>query len=258
MCDKKGRGMSGTWDGKVALVTGGATGIGLGTAQAFARAGATVVIASRRADRGEHAVQSIREQGGTAHFIQADITEEAQVAALIDQTMHTFGRLDCAFNNAGTLTMKPLTDFTLDEWNHVIKTNLTGIWLCMKYEIPAMLKQGQGAIVNMASTSAQVGMSGVSAYAASKGGVVSLTRAAAVEYARSGIRVNSIITGAVLTEMTGMMTDEIIAAVSNQYPIGRIGRPEDIAEAVLFLCSDAAPFITGHTMAVDGGYTVAG
>lgn len=250
--------MAGTFEGKVALVTGGATGIGLGTAQAFAQAGATVVIAARRADRGAEAIQAIREQGGTAHFIQTDITDEAQVAALIDQTIERFGRLDCAFNNAGTLNMKPLTDFTLAEWNQVLTTNLTGIWLCMKYEIPAMLKSGSGAIVNMASTSAKVGMNGVSAYAASKGGVVALTHSSAVEYARRGIRINAIMTGAVKTEMTWMMNDEIIAAVSNQYPIGRIGQPEDIAGAVLFLCSDGASFITGQTLAVDGGYTVAG
>jgi NAD(P)-dependent dehydrogenase (short-subunit alcohol dehydrogenase family) len=250
--------MAGTFEGKVALVTGGATGIGLGTAQAFARAGATVVIAARRKERGEEAVHMIREQGGTAHFIQADITEEAQVAALIDQTIEQFGRLDCAFNNAGTLNMRPLTDFTLAEWNQVIATNLTGIWLCMKYEIPVMLKQGCGAIVNMASTSAKVGMNGVSAYAASKGGVVALTHSAAVEYARRGIRVNAVMTGAVKTEMTWMMNDEMIAVVSDKYPIGRIGQPEDIAGAVLFLCSDAASFITGQTLPVDGGYTVAG
>lgn len=248
--------MAGTFDGKIALVTGGATGIGLGTAQAFARAGATVVIAGRRADRGAQAVQSIHEQGGKALFIQTDVAQEEQVVALVEQILERFGRLDCAFNNAGTLTMKPLTDYTLAEWNNVIATNLTGIWLCMKYQIPAMLEHGGGAIVNMSSVSATAGMSHTSAYAASKGGVVSLTIAAAVEYARRSIRVNAISTGAVRTEMTAQMTADMEAQVSAIYPLGRIGKEQDIANAVLFLCSEASSFITGQNLMVDGGFTI--
>ncbi|HEY0733550.1 MAG TPA: glucose 1-dehydrogenase [Herpetosiphonaceae bacterium] len=249
--------MAGTFDGKIALVTGGATGIGLGTAQAFARAGATVVIAARRADRGEQAVESIRSEGGKALFIQTDVAQEEQVEALISQIMERFGRLDCAFNNAGKLTMKPLTDFTLAEWNELIATNLTGIWLGMKYQIPAMLEHGRGAIVNMASVSAVAGMSYTSAYAATKGGIVSLTIASAVEYARQGIRVNAVSTGAVRTEMTDpFMSAEREAQTGAIYPLGRIGKPQDVADAVLFLCSDASSFITGQNLMVDGGFTI--
>lgn len=248
--------MAGTFDGKIALVTGGATGIGLGAAQAFARAGATVVIAARRADRGAQAVQSIRNAGGKALFIQTDVAQEEQVEALVGQIMERFGRLDCAFNNAGKLNMKPLTDYTLTEWNDLIATNLTGIWLCMKYQIPAMLEHGHGAIVNMASVSAVAGMSYTSAYAATKGGIVSLTIAAAIEYARQGIRVNAISTGAVRTEMTdAIMTPEREAQATATYPLGRIGKPQDIGDAVLFLCSDASSFITGQNLMVDGGFT---
>ncbi|HEY0601446.1 MAG TPA: glucose 1-dehydrogenase [Herpetosiphonaceae bacterium] len=249
--------MAGTFDGKIALVTGGATGIGLGTAQAFARAGATVVIAARRADRGEQAVQSIRSEGGKALFIQTDVAQEEQVEALISQIMERFGRLDCAFNNAGKLIMKPLTDYTLTEWNELIATNLTGIWLGMKYQIPAMLEHGRGAIVNMASVSAVAGMSHTSAYAATKGGIVSLTIASAIEYARQGIRVNAVSTGAVRTEMTDpFMSAEREAQTGAIYPLGRIGTPQDVADAVLFLCSDASSFITGQNLMVDGGFTI--
>ncbi|MBV9790030.1 MAG: glucose 1-dehydrogenase [Chloroflexi bacterium] len=249
--------MAGTFDGKIALVTGGATGIGLGAAQAFARAGATVVIAARRADRGEQAVLSIRNEGGKALFIQTDVAQEEQVEALVGQIMERFGRLDCAFNNAGQLIMKPLTDYTLTEWNELIATNLTGIWLGMKYQIPAMLEHGRGSIVNMASVSAVAGMSHISAYAATKGGVVSMTIAAAIEYARQGIRVNTISTGAVRTEMTDpFMSPEREAQTAAVYPIGRIGTPQDIGDAVLFLCSDASSFITGQNLMVDGGFTM--
>lgn len=249
--------MAGSFDGKIALVTGGATGIGFGTAQAFARSGATVVIAGRRAERGAQAVESIRSEGGKALFIQADVAQEEQVEALMSQIMERFGRLDCAFNNAGVLNMKPLTDYTLAEWNNLIATNLTGIWLGMKYQIPAMLQSGHGAIVNMSSVSAVAGMSYTSAYAATKGGVISLTIAAAIEYAKRGIRVNAISTGAVRTEMTDAhMTADIEAQIGALYPLGRIGKEQDIADAVLFLCSDASSFITGQNLMVDGGFTI--
>lgn len=182
--------MTGQFDGKVVLVTGASSGIGRATAIAFASAGAYVVAASRRIAEGEETVSQILEAGGEASFVKTDVSKAAEVEALVNKTLDTYGRLDCAFNNAGTPSSGLLTDVPFDEWERVIDVNLKGTWLCLKYEIGVMLKLGGGAIVNMASIAGVVGFPGYTSYCASKGGVIALTRAAAMEYAKSGIRIN--------------------------------------------------------------------
>jgi NAD(P)-dependent dehydrogenase (short-subunit alcohol dehydrogenase family) len=251
--------MPGTLDGKVALVTGGASGIGRASALAFAREGAKLVIADMNVDGGNQTVHMITENGGEATFVPVDVTSAAQIEAMISKTVETYGKLDSAFNNAGTegTTMVSTIDYQEEDWNRVLSINLTGVWLCMKYEITQMLKQGGGAIVNTASVAGLVGSRGAgSAYAASKHGVVGLTKTAALEYAKQGIRVNCVCPGVIRTPMMERMLTRT-PALEQQYmaaePIGRLGRPEEIAESVVWLCSDAASFVTGHTMTVDGG-----
>jgi NAD(P)-dependent dehydrogenase (short-subunit alcohol dehydrogenase family) len=251
--------MPGTLDGKVALVTGGASGIGRATALTFAREGAKLVIADMNVDGGQQTVHMITENGGDATFVQVDVTSATEVEAMISKAVETYGRLDCSFNNAGTegTTMVSTVDYKEDDWNRVLSINLTGVWLCMKYEITQMLKQGGGAIVNTASVAGLVGSRGAgSAYAASKHGVVGLTKTAALEYATQGIRVNCVCPGVIRTPMMARMLNRN-PELEQQYiasePIGRLGMPEEIAEAVVWLCSDAASFVTGHTMTVDGG-----
>jgi NAD(P)-dependent dehydrogenase (short-subunit alcohol dehydrogenase family) len=252
--------MLGTLDGKVALVTGAASGIGRATALTFAREGAKLIIADMNEDGGQQTVHMITENGGEAVFVQVDVSSASQIEAMISKTVETYGRLDCSFNNAGTegTTMVSTIDYKEEDWNRVLSTNLTGVWLCMKYEITQMLKQGAGAIVNTASVAGLVGSRGAgSAYAASKHGVVGLTKTAALEYAKQGIRVNCVCPGVIRTPMMERMLTRT-PALEQQYiaaePIGRLGRPEEIAESVVWLCSDAASFVTGHTMTVDGGY----
>ena len=252
--------MPGTLDGKVALVTGAASGIGRATALTFAREGAKLVVADMNEDGGQQTVHMITENGSEAMFVQVDVTSASQIEAMISKTVETYGRLDCSFNNAGTegTTMVSTIDYKEEDWNRVLSINLTGVWLCMKYEITQMLKQGAGAIVNTASVAGLVGSRGAgSAYAASKHGVVGLTKTAALEYAKQGIRVNCVCPGVIRTPMMERMLTRT-PALEQQYiaaePIGRLGRPEEIAESVVWLCSDAASFVTGHTMTVDGGY----
>lgn len=252
--------MPGQLDGKVALITGGASGIGRATALAFAGEGAKLIIADRDADGGHQTVHLITEQGGTAAFVQADVSRATEVEALISTAVQLYGRLDCAHNNAG-IGSRPrvlLHEITEENWDRVLNINLKGVWLCMKYEILQMLKQGGGAIVNTASIMGLVGSwSRSGAYNASKHGVVGLTKTAALEYATAGIRVNAVCPGYIRTPLIDdalatnpAMEAEIVA----RHPMGRMGRPEEIAAAVVWLCSDAASFVTGHTMTVDGGY----
>ena len=245
-------------EGKVALVTGGASGIGRAAALAFAREGAKLVVADMNAEGGQQTVHMITEQGGEAILVQTDVTQPTAVKALISKTVETYGRLDCAHNNAGISGGgRALTaEYSEERWHQVIAVNLTGVWLCMKYEIPQMLSQGSGAMVNTASVAGLIGGRGLAAYVASKHGVVGLTKTAALEYAQQGIRVNCVCPGVIHTPMTarGLSDPERRARIIASEPMGRIGTPEEVAEAVVWLCSDAASFVTGHTMTVDGGF----
>src|SRR5262245_46986220 len=249
--------MAGCVEGKVALVTGGASGIGRATALTFAREGAKLVIADMNAEGGQQTVHMVTEKGGEAIFVRTDVSQAVEVQALISTAVETYGRLDCAHNNAGiTGGGRALTaEYAEDTWQQVIAVNLTGVWLCMKYEIPQMLHQGRGTMVNTASAAGLVGTRGASAYVASKHGVVGLTKTAALEYAQQGIRVNCVCPGWIQTPMTerGLSDPERRARIIASAPTGRVGTPEEVAEAVVWLCSDAASFVTGHAMSVDGG-----
>jgi NAD(P)-dependent dehydrogenase (short-subunit alcohol dehydrogenase family) len=252
--------MAGRLEGKVALVTGGASGIGRATALTFAREGAKLIVADLNADGGHQTVHMITENGGEATFIQVDVSNATAVEAMISKAVETYGRLDCAHNNAGIAghIRAPLHECPEDVWDQVLAINLKGVLLCMKYEIIQMLKQGSGAIVNTASIMGLVGSwSGTSAYNASKHGVVGLTKTASLEYARAGIRINAVCPGYIWTpliEHALLSRPEMEAQIIARHPVGRMGKPEEIAEAVVWLCSDAASFVTGHTMTVDGGY----
>ena len=250
--------MPGRVDGKVALVTGGASGIGRATALTFAREGAKLVIADTNEEGGHQTVHMITENGGEAIFVRTDVSKAVEVQALISQAVATYGRLDCAHNNAGILGGRSArtAEYPEDLWHQVIAINLTGVWLCMKYELDQMRTQGSGAIANTASIAGLAGYPGASAYVASKHGVVGLTKTAALEYAAQGIRVNCVCPGYIATPMIapGMNDPKRMARIIAREPIGRVGQPEEVAEAVVWLCSDAASFVTGHTMTVDGGY----
>lgn len=243
--------------GKVVLVTGGSLGIGQAAALAFAAAGAQVVIAARRVDEGEAVVECIKQAGGAASFVQTDVSKSAAVQALIEQIIERYGQLDCAFNNAGVAGAGvPTHEHSEEAWDQIVDINLKGVWLCMKYELAQMIKQGKGAIVNNSSVLGFSGL-GSAAYAASKHGIVGLTRTAALEYVKQGIRVNAVCPGVIDTPMIDARLahnpqgiDRYLAA----QPIGRLGRSEEVAQAVLWLCSDAASFVTGHAMAIDGGF----
>ena len=244
--------------GKVALVTGGSSGIGRASALAFAREGAQVVVADVVVEGGEETVGLIKQAGGEALFVKADVSQAAEVEAMVNKAVETYGRLDCAFNNAGTEGAIAQTDeYTEENWERVIAINLKGVWLCMKHEIPQMLTHGSGAIVNTASALGLVGITKQPAYVASKHGVVGLTKTAALEYAKLGIRVNALCPGAINTPMLDRALStqpQLAESVTSMEPVGRLGKPEEIAEAVVWLCSDAASFVTGHAMSVDGGW----
>ena len=250
--------MAGQLDGRVALVTGGASGIGRATALAFAQEGARVVIADVDLDGGEETRHLITRNGGVALCLRTDVSQTADVEALITQAVAHYGRLDCAFNNAGTEgASAPLADGTQEVWEQVIGINLTGVWLCMKYELRQMLTQGRGAIVNTASVMGLVSTPTNPAYAASKHGVVGLTKSAALAYAQAGIRVNAVCPAFIHSPMTERIFTrypERQAPLIARHPMGRLGLPDEIAAAVVWLCSDAASFVTGHTLTVDGGY----
>ena len=242
---------------KVALVTGSGSGIGRASALTFAREGAKVVVSDVVVEAGKETVQLIKNADGEAVFIKADVAQVSDVEALIAKAVEAYGRLDCAHNNAGIEgNSAKVADYDEADWDRVIAINLTGVWLCMKYEIPQMLQQGSGAIVNTSSVAGLLGFRTGSAYVASKHGVLGLTKTAALEYAKSGIRVNAVCPGAVDTPMMGRITDHRphrAAKMAAGEPVGRMGTPQEIAEAVVWLCSDAASFVTGHPMTVDGG-----
>lgn len=249
--------MAGRLDGKVALVTGGGSGIGQATALIFAREGAKVVVADITVEGGEETVRQIQAAGGDATFVKTDVSKAAEVEALVNKTVETYGQLDCAFNNAGIEgAAKFTTECTEEEFDRTIAVNVTGVWLCMKYEIQHMLSQGGGSIVNTASAAGLIGLPSASDYVASKHAVVGLTKTAALEYAKSGIRVNAVCPGAIDTPMIARSAqaipgfDELAVAME---PVGRFGQSSEIGEAVVWLCSDAASFVTGIPMSVDGG-----
>ena len=248
--------MANNFDGKVALVTGGSSGIGRATAIAFAKAGAKVVIADVDAEGGNETVRMVKELDGEAIFIKADVSKSAEVEALIDKAVQSYGELHCAVNNAAIEGPTTLTvDHTEEEWDSVIDTNLKGVWLCMKYEIPQMLRQGGGVIVNVSSDCGLVGTERTAAYTASKHGVIGLTKTAAIEYAKAGIRVNAVCPGAIDTPMMKRVSalGPREAHIIERSPAGRMATPEEIAMPVVWLCSEAASFVIGHAMCVDGG-----
>ncbi|RLA46176.1 MAG: short chain dehydrogenase [Gammaproteobacteria bacterium] len=246
-------------DGKVALVTGGGSGIGKASALAFAREGARVVVADVDVDSGQATVHAIENAGCHAIFVKVDVSQRSDVEAMISKTIEVYGRLDCAFNNAGIegAVGTPIADYAEDNWDRVIDINLKGVWLCMKYELAHMLEQGGGAIVNMASVAGLVGGTFGAAYHASKHGVVGLTKAAAIEYGNAAIRVNAVCPGVIRTDMAKrFMRDDqkIESVITSRHPLGRLGTPDEVAETVVWLSSDAASFITGQALAVDGGF----
>jgi NAD(P)-dependent dehydrogenase (short-subunit alcohol dehydrogenase family) len=249
--------MAGQFAGKVALVTGAGGGIGRATALAFAQGGAKVVVADMAEAAGEETAALCRAAGTDAMFVRANVAQRADVEVLINRSAQMYGRIDLAHNNAGIEGAQALlADYPEDVWDQVININLKGVWLCMKYEIQQMLKQGGGAIVNTSSASGLTGARGVSAYVASKHGIVGITKAAALEYARNNIRVNAVCPSTIRTDMIDRLTGgsrDALKAFAEGEPIGRMGTPEEVAAAVLWLSSDAASFVTGATLAVDGG-----
>lgn len=244
--------------GKVALVTGGTSGIGRDAAVLFAKSGAKVVVAGRREAEGKETVEMIRAAAGDGLFVKTDVSKAAEVEALVRKTVEEFGRLDVAFNNAGIEgNWVPITEQSEEDWDRTVDINLKGVWLSLKYEIRQMLKQGGGgAIVNMASVAGLIGSSGAATYAASKHGVMGLTKAAALETARSGIRVNVVCPAVIETAMAERLFGEPQANkfALSLHPIGRFGTPSEISEAVLWMCSDRASFMTGQSIVLDGGF----
>jgi NAD(P)-dependent dehydrogenase (short-subunit alcohol dehydrogenase family) len=244
--------------GKVALVTGGTSGIGRETAILFAKAGVKVVIAGRREVEGEETAELVRAAGGDGLFVKADVSKSAEVEALIQKAVEKFGRLDIAFNNAGIEGVwVPIVRQSEEDWDRTIAINLKGVWLSLKYEIRQMLGQGGGgAIVNMASIVGQIGAAGAAAYSASKHGVIGLTRSAALETAKSGIRINAVCPAVIETSMADRLygAPAVYKYVLGCHPIGRFGKASEIAEAVVWMCSDRASFMTGQSLVLDGGF----
>lgn len=251
---------NGNETGKVAFVTGAANGIGRATALAFAREGAAVVVADVSEQGNQETARMIEELGGRAIAVKCNVTQAEDVKAALDKTIETFGRLDFAFNNAGVeQEMAATAELDEAEWDRIVNTDLRGVFLCLKHEIPLMLKQGGGAIVNTSSGAGVKGFKGQAAYVAAKHGVVGLTRAAALDYASQNIRINAVCPGIIDTPMMDRVsggTPEGRQQVISQEPIGRMGQPEEIANAVVWLCSDASSFAVGHALVVDGGQTV--
>ena len=250
-----------TFENKTVLITGGASGIGKATAIAFGKEGANVVVSGRRVAEGEQVAREITSAGGSALYVQADVGREDDIVALVEKTVGAFGALHVAFNNAGTEGQFGLliTEQTVEHYHQVCDVNIRGVLLLMKHEIPVMLRSGGGAIVNNSSAAGHIGFPGASAYVASKFAVIGLTKTAALEFATQGIRVNSVSPGTIQTEMFdrafGEGETEVKRTMAAQNPVGRIGTPEEIASAVLWLSSPGAAFTTGQDIIVDGGYT---
>jgi NAD(P)-dependent dehydrogenase (short-subunit alcohol dehydrogenase family) len=245
-------------EGKVALVTGGTSGIGRETAVLFAKAAAKVVVAGRREVEGQETIDLVRAAGGDGLFVKTDVSKAVEVEALVQKIVEKFGRLDVAFNNAGVEGVwAPIIRQSEEDWDRIIAINLKGVWLCLKYEIRQMLKQGGGgAIVNMSSITGLVGAVGAAAYSASKHGVIGLTQTAALENAKSGIRINAVCPGFTETPMADRIfrVPGVHKYILSCHPIGRLGRPTEIAEAVAWMCSDRASFMTGQSLVLDGGF----
>lgn len=249
----------GQFDNQVVLVTGGSNGIGRATAIAFGREGARVVVSDMADAAGEQTVSIIRNAGGDARYVRTDVRDASEIEKLVHGTLQTYGRLDIAFNNAGIEgTSAPIADLSEADWERVLRVNLTAAFLCMKHEIAAMLERGTGAIVNNASILGQVGFANASAYVAAKHGLLGLTRTAALEYAPRGIRVNAVCPGFIVTPMlerAGLLQDTATRkSLEAMHALKRLGKPEEVAEAVLFLASPKASFVAGHPLLVDGGY----
>lgn len=243
--------------GKVAIVTGGSSGIGKATAIAFAREGAKVVVASRREKEGQETVKQVQSAGSEGFFIKTDVSKETDVSAMVEKTIATYGHLDYAFNNAGIEQIPtPLVEQTEETFDQVMDINVKGVWLCMKHQIPQMLVSGGGAIVNMSSIAGMIGAPGLPIYVASKHAVLGLTKSVALEYAKEGIRINAVCPGMIETDLLdrAFANQEVKERLIAMHPIGRVGKPEEIAEAVVWLCSDKASFVTGQSLPLDGGY----
>jgi len=249
--------MAQQFSGKVALVTGGASGLGRASAIALAKEGAGVAVSDVAVSEGEATVQMVKQSGGQAIFIRADVTKSGEVETMVKEIVKVFGRLDFALNNAGVDGVRARTaDYPEDVWHQVISINLTGVFLCLKHELPVMVKQGSGVIVNMASVAGVTGFPGHAAYTASKHGVIGLTKTAAIDYAKAGIRVNAICPAYTRTPMVTRMleqTPDLEAKLISRVPLRRLGTAEEIAQAVIYLFSDSASFITGHSLVMDGG-----
>lgn len=245
------------FQGKTALVTGGASGIGEACVLAFARGGANVVVADLNEELGAKVVAAAKQAGGDARFAQADVGDPASVQQMVDATLQAFGRLDIAVNNAGIGgEQNPTGEYSVEGWQKVININLNGVFYCMRYEIPAMLQRGGGAIVNMASILGTVGFANSPAYVAAKHGILGLTKSAALEYSRQGLRINSVGPGFIKTPLlAGSLDEQTQLYLSGLHAMGRMGEPEEVAALVAFLCSDDASFISGGYYLVDGGYT---
>ena len=245
-------------ENKVALVTGGTSGIGKATALAFGKAGAKVVFSGRREKEDEDTANLIRQSGAECLFVRSDVSSEAEVKALIQKTVEYYGRLDCAFNNAGIdPPTKPLHEQSVEDFDKLMAINVRGLFLCMKYEIQQMLTQGVGVVVNNSSMGGLIAFPGMSPYIASKHAVMGLTRSAALDYAKQGIRINAVNPGIIATDMMDRLADGNPEQMASIVPMGRLGQAEEIAATVVFLCSDAASYITGQPIVIDGGYIAA-